>query len=464
MIGFKISQMAVLVAVVFAVASACSSPAVTVLNGVTVIDGVSGRKSADQAIIIRGDRIAEIGAVGSIKIPNGAEVMDLSGLFLVPGFVDLHVHFPEDASVHQAMLDRLLEYGVTTILNPGARPGAGVELRERIRSGDLRGPHMYTAGPIIDRWPTEEGLKGWSTEVTSEEEMRSEVGRQAKTGVDFIKLYRGLPRSLVAAGVDEAHRYGLEVVGHMGETTWMDSALAGIDMLVHSGWGTPMDEIVNLDDPSAASDREWYYGYADAPRGDAFAALVDVLKLKDVVVVPTLSITQASGLGKDASMLSTFQVELAPDRGVDNWWSDGWQYRHPQYGPDSEEEAELLATIYMPAVFGILRAYYEVGVRIGVGTDVGNSWMTPGFIYHHELTLYQEAGIPAMEILRMASYGGALALGLESDIGSIEVGKRADLILLRRDPSVDIRHTKDIEAVFLGGQLVSRRGKVMHDD
>lgn len=432
-------------------------PKAVVLYDVTVIDGTGTPPAPHQVVVLRGQQITQVGPVGGLEIPADSEVLDLDGKYLIPGFVDLHVHFPEDGSVHQAMLDRLLEYGVTTILNPGARPGAGVELRDHIRSGEHHGPRMFTAGPIIDHKPTEEGLAGWSTEVKTALEIRQAVRSQAAQGVDFVKLYRRLPPDLVAAAIDEAREHDLPVIGHMGATTWGEAASMGIDMLVHSGWGTPMDEIVNLENSDSATDTEWYHGYADAANGDRFATLAQVLVNEQVVVVPTLSITQASGLGVDASLLPQFQVELAPDANVADWWSEGWRERHPQYLPDSEEEAAMMATVYFPGALKIVQAYYQRGVRLGVGTDVGNSWMTPGVVYHHELELYQEAGIPPLEILTMATHNGAEALGILSSTGTIEAGKQADMLLLGADPSSDISNTRSIERVYLAGREVEAR-------
>lgn len=437
---------------------------VVVLRDVTVLDGTGAAPRPHQSLVLRGERIAQIGPVDRVEVPSGAEVLDLAGRFVVPGFVDLHVHFPSDTSVHQAMLDRLLEYGVTTMLNPGARPGAGVTLREQIRRGARRGPRMRTAGPILDHRPTDEGLLGWAVEVSTEAEIRDAVRAQAEGGVDFAKLYRHLPPNLVIAAIDEAQRHGLPVVGHMGATTWGEAAEAGIAMLVHSGWGTPMDEVVNLDDTETATDTEWYHAYADAPNGGRFRQLAATLAAREVTVVPTLSITQASGLGADATLLPQFHVELAPDTVVADtieWWSPGWKERHPQYSPDSAEEAALMATVYVPGVLAIVRGYYEHGVRLGVGTDVGNSWMTPGFVYHHELGLYQDAGIPPLAILMMATRNGAEALGLLNDLGTLEVGKRADLLVLGSDPSTDIRHARDITAVYLNGNVVVQNGVVL---
>lgn len=425
-----------------------------VLWGVTVVDGTGAAPRAHQALVLSEGTIAALGPADQVEVPAGAQVLDLTGRFVLPGFVDLHVHFPADRHVQAAMLDRLLEYGITTVLIPGARPGAGVALRERVRRGEVRGPRIVSAGRIIDGEPPHPGIAPWCARVASEAAIRAEVRAQAAEGVDWIKLYERLPPRLVEVGIEEAHALGLEVALHAGSTTWGEAARAGVDMLVHSGYGTPMDELLDPRDWEGVSDAEWYRAYAEAPRGAAFQRLVDLLVSNGVTVVPTLSITQASGLGRDARLLPQFRTDLAPDADIEDWWSEGWRTRHPQHGEVEAWEEELLEEVYFPGVLGILRAYHERGVRLGVGTDVGNSWMTPGYVYHHELELYQEAGIAPGEIWRMATHNGAAALGILDEVGTLEVGKRADLVVLSEDPVRDVRASLAIEAVFLDGRRV----------
>jgi imidazolonepropionase-like amidohydrolase len=423
-------------------------------TGVTVVDGTGAAARPGQTLVVRAGRIAALGPDGEVPLPADVEMRASPGRFVVPGFVDLHVHLPQDRAVQEELLCRLLKHGVTTVLQPGARPGAGVELRERIARGEVRGPRLLTAGPSIDATRADGVPGSGSRWVSSELEVRREVRAQAETGVDWIKLYSGLPPELVQAAVDEAHGLGLPVALHAGRTRWGEAARAGVDMLVHSGFGTPMDEVVDLPDPAAAADREWYEAYARATEGAAFARLVEALVAARVVVVPTLAITLASGLGDGASLLPRFRPDLAPDADLDDWWGEGWRQRHPQYDPDSDEEAELLRTVYFPGALAIVRAYHERGVRLGVGTDVGNAWITAGHAFHLELELYQEAGIPALDVLRMATREGAAALGLLDELGTVEVGKRADLVFLGEDLTRDVRASRTIEAVYLGGVRV----------
>ena len=426
------------------------------LVGASVVDGTGAPAASDQVVLIDGSTIVAVGPASEVDIPRGARSLDLTGTWLVPGFIDLHVHFPEESSVHGPMLERLLEFGITTILNPGARPGAGVELREAIASEAVEGPWLFAAGRLIDHSPEGRFIGGWGAQTPTEEAIREEVEVQSATGVDFVKLYAGLTPDLVAAAIDEAHDRGVRVIGHLESTNWADAARMGIDMLVHSGWATPMDEVIALDDPEAASDYDWYAAYLEAPSNDLFARLVGTLVSEGVVVVPTIGVQQASALGTDLALLSRLEPHLAPEADVPGWWGDGWREQHPYFGYESEDEARALETIYVPALLAILKAYYDAGVNLAVGTDVGNPWMTPGVSFHHELELYQEAGIPPVEILRMGSLSGAAALGIADQTGSIEPGKQADLVVLTEDPTLDIAASRSIQRVFLRGREIER--------
>ncbi|MEZ4587959.1 MAG: amidohydrolase family protein [Gemmatimonadales bacterium] len=418
-----------------------------VLRGARIIDGTGAPPTEPMTVVVQGDRIARITA----EPVKGARVIDLDGKFLLPGFVDLHVHLPPDSAIQEAILAQLVRYGVTTILNPGARDGAGVELRDRLGP---RHPRMLTAGKIIEHVSATGDAGRWASLVGDEEAARREVRRQLARGVDFVKYYAAMPPPLVAAVVDEATRAGVPVIGHSVATLWRQAAVAGVSMLVHSGWGTPMDELVELAHADSATDAEWYASYAAAPRSSAFGRLTEALVERGVVVVPTLAITQAAGLGRDATLLPLFETELAPEADLPGWWDEGWRERHPQHGEVSAEEELLLERVYFPGVLGIVRAMFERGVSLGVGTDVGNSWITPGTSFHYEMALYERAGIPPLEILRMATAGGAQALGIADSVGSIAVGQRADLLALNADPTPSIAATRAIAMVILRGRIV----------
>ena len=460
----QISRVLLFVLAVVAATSCAERPASTdrveiiAIVGATIVDGTGAPPRISQTLIIQGTTISQSGDSASTEIPPGAKIIDATGKWVIPGFVDLHVHLPPDATVHEAILGRLLEHGVTTMLNPGARPEAGVTLRERIQAADIPGPQMKTAGRLIDDWPEDASARSWAAHTPTQDALREEIRLQANAGVDFIKLYARLSPELVAAGIEEGHAQGIPVIGHLEATNWTAAAAMGIDMLVHSGWSAPMDELVVLENSDEATDEEWYRAYADAPNRPAFAALVAALVENDVVVVPTLVMVQAGGLGDDNTLLPLYETDLAPERDIEGWWGEGWRARHPQYGGDvGPEEAKLLKEVYFPALLNFQKEFYERGVTLGVGTDVGNAWITPGASFHYEMSLYQDAGIPPLAIITMATRNGAEALGLGEVTGTIEVGKNADLIILGADPTIDIRNARKIERVFLEGKAISPR-------
>ncbi|MCB1043679.1 MAG: amidohydrolase family protein [Acidobacteria bacterium] len=432
------------------------SPQVDVYTDVTIVDCQVGRLISHQCMEVTNGLISAIHDTSVCDHPSQVPNHQLTGTYLIPGFMDLHVHFPADGRYHQAILDRLLEFGITTILNPGARPEAGVRLRTELEQGVRRGPRMFTAGRIIDSPPSSEDLKPWAAIISNREEMEAEIEQQAMSGVDFIKLYKHVPPDLFEAGINRAHQLGLKVIGHMGATTWTQATEMGVDMLVHSGYGTPMDEWIDLPNAEEVSDQVWYEAYAAAPTRPFFSQRTLKMRKMGVSVVPTLAITEAAAIGKDASMLARYRTDLAPAADLPGWWGEGWRNRHSQYGDDlSPGEDILLETIYLQGVFKFLLGFHNADIKIGVGTDVGNAWMTPGHIYHYELELYQKAGIPPAHILNMATAQGAEILGIAEQVGDLVVGKQADFIVLDRNPLEDIRHSRSIRAVYKRGTRVS---------
>lgn len=431
-----------------------ADPPALLLRGVRVIDGTGAPPTESVTVIVRDGWIEGVAADSSVRPARGDRVIDLAGRTVIPGFVDLHVHFPPDSSVQEAMLHRLAEWGVTTVLNPGARVGSGVELRDRRAIGS---PRIRTAGLILENAEGREGPLDWAVLVTDTAEVRGAVRSQLDAGVDFVKLYAGLGPDLVAAAVAEARTADVPVILHAGATGWRRAAELGVDMLVHAGYSSPMEELMDVPDPAPLSDPDWYAAYARAPEGRPFADVARTLMEREVVIVPTLSIMQAAAFADDLDLLASLLPELAPERDLPGWWGEGWERLHPQRGEVSDEEAALLKEVYWPALLDIHRAWWEAGVEMGVGTDVGNPWMTPGVSFHHELALYAEAGIPPLEVLAMATRNGGRALGLEEEIGVVAPGFRADLVVLTDDPSTDIAATRSIELVLVDGRVVVDR-------
>lgn len=423
-------------------------PRERVLRGATVIDGSGAPPHTGWSVHIADGLIVAAGPDDSIRAPSGAEVVDLAGRWIVPGFVDVHTHLP-GAALQQRFFDVLLSFGITTARSTAAAPETGVEARERLASGVLTGPTFLTAGRLID---APGSMWDFASIVESAAEARAEVARQAEQGVDFIKLYTGLSPEITTAAIDEAHARGLPVIGHLGRTTWQQAADAGIDHLTHSWWAglahslVPpgrADDFAELFVPGADFDPvllgEWAAG-VDL-EGPAMDELVDALLAAGTTIDPNLVLLEAQVRGDDPAMQALLRTELdvVPQ-----------SFPHPYSAWWSEAGREAARTAY-PVFLAAIATLHRRGVPLAGGSDTMNAWMTPGAAFVRELELLAEAGIAPLDVLTIATANGARAIGLGDRLGTIRPGLRADLVVLEGDPVADISNVRRVERVYLGG-------------
>lgn len=455
--------MAILLGLLLGAGASAGATRRIVVQDVTVIDGSGGPALPHRDVRIEGFRISGIAPTGAIAPTRGAEVLDGRGRFLVPGFVDMHAHVTYlewtrdaegrsigvyDRATTEKALKLLLAFGVTTVRNPGAPAEEAVRLREDLAHGRVIGPKLFTAGEPLDRAADFDGLM---RPVGSVEDVRREVARQAKIGVDFIKLYAGLPPALVAAGIAEAHGHGLKAIGHLQATSWREAADLGIDGLCHGASWAP-EEL-------APERREAYrravasrgpmkarLDWLDAaePHGRVLTATIRSLVNHGVSVDPTLVAYESKFKGDDPKYTESADLELAPGPMRASFprisFVSDWSVHEFQRGHDLWSKMMTLA-----------RLYSEDGVLLTVGSDEPNAWLVPGPSFHREMALLVEAGIAPREVLKMATANAARALGIASRAGTIEAGKRADLVLLSADPTADIANTRKIEWVMKAG-------------
>jgi imidazolonepropionase-like amidohydrolase len=426
--------------------------ATTVLTGATIIDGNGGGPVENMVIGIAGEHIVYLGDVAGVKLAPRGTVVDLSGHWITPGFVDMHGHLAVSDAGATAYLARLVAFGTTTLRDP-ANPK--ITLRERVRSGALLGPQLFVSGKLINGMDAAFGEL-----VGTEGEIREVVRQQAAEGVNFIKLYVGLSPNLVSAAIDEAHRHDLGVIGHLGQTTWTEAAEMGIDALTHSWYAGLAHSVVPKQYQAEFRDfyipngrfnpalfRKWRE--VVVPTGPEVTQLAALLAQRNIVVDPNLVHGEAVTWGDDPLVLERLEPEFAGPELAEKWRAG----RHPysaSWQPDAMTEAKLA----FPIMSQIIRVFHERGVLLTVGTDYANPWMTPGVAYHRELELLVAAGIPPLDVLRIATRNGAEALNILGEAGTIEVGKRADLLVLSADPLAAIANTRRIRYVFLRGKSV----------
>jgi imidazolonepropionase-like amidohydrolase len=432
--------------------------ALTVLEGATLIDGTGRAPITNAAVVLDGKQIVRVGRVGDFRYARGVDVQNLSGRYVLPGFIDMHVH--PRLGAERETVQMLLAFGVTTIRIPGIGSESpdndtlGIELRNQIAAGTLVGPRIFTGAKIV-----EGPRKTFANdhEVKSEAEIRAEVRQHAALGADLVKLYWNTPKEFIRAAVDEAHWSGLQVVAHVRQSSWIEACEAGIDGLVHSAGDGPTWELLAPDERTqwnALPYRQRYSRFEqvnlDSP---LFDSLVTCLVNRQVTVDPTLVIMQTLYFGDDLDVLRQLEPEKAPASVLASW-GKSWEKGNP-FVLENVGGQDLT---YGKAVFriarDIVRRFHERGVRLVAGTDVGMPWVTPGVSLHRELQLMVQAGIPPSQVLSIATKHGAEGLKSSARFGTITPGLAADLVVLRENPMEDIRHTRSIEVVYKEGRRI----------
>jgi imidazolonepropionase-like amidohydrolase len=421
-----------------------------------VLDGNGGPVLDDITIVIQYGRIAQLGPASVVAIPVNARRHDLTGRVVTPGFIDMHYHVTTgamryrrdsagslDSAYDRGLAERLLRValsrGITTIRDPGASPlEPAVALREAVDSGRVVGPRIFTAGPIIN----DPGL--------TETEMRREIEAQAIGGVDFIKLYSGIGPELLRVAVDEAHRRRLRVIGHLQRTSWTEAAEAGIDFLTHGGNWHPAyvrpDRRVQYEKLGGSMRaRISWLEWLDL-EGPAMDSLLDLLRERRVSVDPTLVAYHTKFWWRDSVYQRDPDAALVPEV-LENWKVLGMPTSEWSRGEFDRAQAAW------PRMLALVGSFYRKGVHLTAGSDLASPWVIPGIAFHQELALLESAGIPRPEVLRLATRNGAEALGIDRQTGTVELGKRADLVVLEADPLLDLANTRRILYVVLGGRL-----------
>ncbi|MDB5336688.1 MAG: hypothetical protein JWN70_2307 [Planctomycetaceae bacterium] len=420
------------------------------ITGVTVIDATGAPAQPDITVIIFGNRIIAMGEVG---VPAGAQVVDGKGKYLIPGLWDMHVH-----TVSPSFLQLYLANGVTGVRDMHAMdPDATFGLRKQVQEGKQPGPRIVVAGPLVDG---PNPFVPGSLVAADAAEGRAAVRKLKKMGADFVKVYTKLPREAYLSIADEAKLQGLPFVGHIPESV---SAAEASDLGQKS-----IEHLTGVE--LASSDKE------DELRREAVAALVDNQAAMELLGrigaraadsvsdtkaralyarfvrngtwhVPTLTVLHSLVSLDDPKFTADPRVKYMPPS-LSSYWT---LIKLPP------ETAAGLKLRYKRTT-GLVRAMHQAGVPFLAGTDTpGVPYVFPGFSLHNELALLVvECGFTPLEALQAATRNPARFFGREKDLGTVEPGKLADLVLLDADPLADIHNTTKIAAVVANGRLLSR--------
>jgi len=395
-----------------------------ILEGASLIDGTGSPPRNDSVVVLKDERILTVTDKGNYTTyPKDSEIVNLTGRFLIPGLFDMHAHVAGvlDSSYNQTVsentLKALLDNGITTIRNPGGPTKESVALRDAVAAGQIKGPQIFTAGRLINDLPFP--TRFVETIANTEAEVRKEVKSQADAGVDYVKLYVGLYPNLVKTAIDEAHNQGIKVIGHLYLTSWTDAANLGIDALTH---GVPVSPFLLSEDK-----REIFIENGRGPF-DHFLWL-NLVDLNSTKINEMINALVKNKIPVDPT-LSIYEAMLKDDPQNQHLWSK---------------------------VLQLTKILYDHGVTIMSGTDIPNFGLIPGISLHHELELLVKAGINPLNVIKIATSNGADALGILDDVGTIEAGKQADMIILNANPIINIRNIGAIEGVIEDGQFFNHK-------
>ncbi len=433
------------------------------LVGATLVDGTGGPPVSDAVVVVQRGRITCAGSRAGCTIPAGLDTMDLRGSWIIPGLIDAHVHFgqtgwvdgrpdalnvtdryPYDRTVAEleARPERFLRAyvcsGVTAVFDVGGYPWTWA-LRQRAEN-DPMAPHVAAAGPLlstvdapaVNLLDTKQILQ-----ITSDSMARAAVRAHVARGTDAIKFWYIVPagadttalKALVRAAADETHRLGARFIVHAtGLWEAKDALRAGADVLVHSVIDRPVDdEFLTL-----ARERRVIY----TPTLTVFDGYRQV-QLRHFEPHYPLDCVDS---GTIAKARSTDLIPAAPDQPADF----------------ADRQTRAVAGLMSQAMANLLTVF-RAGITVAMGTDAGNPLTLHGPSVYWELDAMQQAGLTPSDVLVAATRNGARAMGRERDLGTLEAGKIADLVVLGSDPLAGTRNLRDIRYVMRAGSITIPR-------
>jgi imidazolonepropionase-like amidohydrolase len=433
---------------------AAVSPSV-VLTHATVIDGTGREPSTDMTIVIEGTRIVGVGKSGQIKPPEHATVVDASGRFLIPGLWDMHVHLSNWTDL---ALPLRVTQGIMGVRDMGGDLQQIDGWRQRVALGELVGPAIVRAGPIVDG-PKPGAIFRWT--VIDASGAREAVLALEQQGVDFIKVHNGVPREAYFAVANETKKQGLRFAGHVPMfVTPTEAAVAGQASIEHSEslFESPAYQLAADRAKRAGTYREdsveQVFIESQKVLPEVFAEFTDE-KAKELfrlwatqgtAYTPILAAYREATIRRSSATppadVRTKYLAASARRVFDQWFP--WRRISPEGLATRDAALKRFVTLA-----GIA---HRQGVLVMAGSDA-----YPGFTLHDELAFLVEAGFTPMEALQAATRNPAIFLGRIAESGSIESGKRADLVLLEANPLEDIRNTTRIAAVVSSGKLFGRK-------
>ncbi len=416
---------------------------VVALTNVKLIDGTGAAAKTGQTIVIDGTRIAAVGPDGSVEIPEGAEVIELAGHTVTPGFIGLHNHTFYTTSKRSLQLNfsapRLyLASGVTTIRTTGSMaPYSEINLHQAIENGEVPGPQLFITGPYLTGGS---GVSGMNR-LSGPDDARRVVAYWAEEGVTWFKAYTQISRAELEAAIDEAHKHGLKVTAHLCSVSFREAVALGIDNLEH-GFFTNTDY-----DPQKKPD--------ECPSGYR-SRLADV-DIQGDEVKATFDDMIANGVGM-TSTLAVYEMFVPNRPPLEQRVLDAMSPEvREEYLASREQIAKMGENApFSEYLFKKSQEYeYEfvkAGGLLAAGVDpTGYGGALPGYGDQRNYELLIEAGFTPVETIQIMSANGAKILGIDDEVGTVTPGKRANLVVINGDIEANHAEIRNVTLVFRDG-------------
>lgn len=421
-----------------------SDSAIIAITGVTVINGKGTPATPGQTIIIRDGRIADAGPAAQVKAPAGAQVIDGSGLTVIPGIVGLHDHMYYSAAggVSTQMSytgPRLyLASGVTSVRTTGSvSPYADINLKKSIDAGETPGPRIHVTTPYLTG-----GAGGGEMFATDEPAAaKAFVAYWAHEGATWVKFYTDISRASMKAAIDEAHRQGIKATGHLCSVTFREAVELGIDDLAHGAF-TATDFVPTKEPDKCPPNVYQLLDSLATGEGPVAKSLIDLMVQKHVSMTTTMAVIEAFYPGRPVTDERTLDLMTPAVRTA---------YLAQRAYIDTTH-----SWFFTPGGFArslaFDKAFFAAGGVLGSGVDpTGNGGALPGFGDQRGYELLREAGLNAEQAVQVVTWNGARVLGVDKDLGTVEKGKKADLVVLRGDLVADPSVIRNVVTVYKDG-------------
>jgi imidazolonepropionase-like amidohydrolase len=431
-----------------------SRATLAIVNGM-IIDGHDGQPMNFGVVLIDGNRIVAVGNRDSLKVPAGTKVVDASGMTVMPGLIDVHVHLDiqgdsnytrwherfglTQAKWEETMAVTAKQYvmsGVTSALDLSGLPESLIATRKKIDAGQIPGPRMKLSMGQIVNWGsdlggfTTAGRDSFSWNVHTPEEARAAALKVINYGADMIKLQNGLTGELVRPIAEEARKRGLRVTGHTGDKfNLIDRVKNGQNNVEHAGWGSQGPDID--------------------------AEVLKVLLDNRASVTPTLIQGSAQTMvmsNPDYYVNNPRMKLLTPP---DMWAVISGSLEHPErlmYYRQAISDRSFQERLHK------VKQLWDAGVRVNIGTDTGTVLNLPTEAMWSEMYLFTKAGISPMEVIGTATRRNAEYIGMQDELGTITPGKLADIIIIDGNPLENMREMRYVVGVIKDGKVIKGAG------